>query len=211
MLSKLFPKNFDFFKLFETSASLIVEAASAFQELLSTWDDPKKRPEFAQAIRELEHRADQNTHQTMTLLHKTFITPIDRQDIHDLIKRLDDILDFMDAAASRLVTYEIPHATPELINFAKINFESSVLVKEAVEGLKDLRNPTEILRICIEINRLENEADQLLQKAMVRLFKEESDPVSIIKLKEIYELMETVSDRCEDVANVVETIVLEYT
>ncbi len=209
MLSKLFPKNYDFYTLFETSAGLIVNAAEAFQQLLSKGEDDG-RSALATKIRELESRADHNTHQTMTLLHKTFITPIDRQDIHDLIKRLDDILDFMDAAASRIILYEITQVTPELHSFARINYESSLLVHEVVSALKDLRNPSEILRLCIEINRLENESDQLLQKAMARLFKEESNPLAIIKLKEIYELMETVSDRCEDVANVIENIVLEY-
>jgi predicted phosphate transport protein (TIGR00153 family) len=213
MLSKLFPKNFDFFALFATSADLIVEAARAFQYMLQHWerDGMGANAGIAKTIKELEHRADENTHNTMTLLHKTFITPIDRQDIHDLIKRLDDILDFLDAAASRIVLYEISSPSLELREFARVNYESTLLVQAAILGLHNLKNPEELLRLCIEINRLENEADQILQKAMVRLFKEETDAIMIIKMKEIYELMETVSDRCEDVANVVESIVLEYT
>jgi predicted phosphate transport protein (TIGR00153 family) len=213
MLSRLFPKNFDFFALFAASAEMIVEAARTFQLMVQHWerDGMQANVEVAKTIRELEQRADDNTHKTMTLLHKTFITPIDRQDIHDLIKRLDDIMDFLDAATSRIVMYEIAQPSEELRKFAKINYESTLLVQAAILGLHNLANPEELLRLCIEINRLENEADIVLQKAMVRLFKEESDPILIIKLKEIYELMETVSDRCEDVANVVETIVLEYT
>lgn len=213
MLSKLFPKNYDFFSLFATSAELIVEAASTFQSMLKDWEKSGTagKAAFSQTLRDLEHRADQNTHQTMTLLHKTFITPIDREDIHDLIKRLDDIMDFMDAAASRLVLYEITSPSEEMRKLARINYDSAILVKSAVAGLADLGKPEELLRLCIEINRLENEADQTLQKAMARLFHEEKDAITIIKLKEIYELMEVVSDRCEDVANVVESIVLEYT
>ena len=207
MLGRLFPKEFDFFRLFNDSAELIVQAANLFPEMFK---NPASSELIARQIKDLEHKADEVTHQTMTLLHKTFITPIDRQDIHDLIKRLDDIIDFMDAAASRVVIYDIGPTPPELVKLAQINCECTQLVKLAVAGLSNLKRPAELHRVCVEINRLENDADQVLRAAVGKLFKEETDVKRLIKLKEIYELMETVTDRCEDVANVVESIVLEY-
>jgi hypothetical protein len=207
MLGRLFPKEYDFFGLFTAAADLIVEAARTLEQLFK---DDASGEAVARQIKDLEHRADEITHQTMTLLHSTFITPIDRQDIHDLIKRLDDIMDFIDAAASRIVMYEIGKAPPELVRLARINTDCAQLVKQAVSGLSNLKNPEELHRLCVEINRLENEADQLLRSAVAKLFREESDIKLLIKLKEVFELMESVSDRCEDVANVVESIVLEY-
>lgn len=207
MLGKLFPKEFDFFKLFTDSADLIVSASQVFEHLLKS---PKDALSSAKKIKDLEHQADGITHQTITLLHKTFITPIDRQDILDLIKSLDDILDFIDAAASRVVMYEIGDIPDELIKLAQVNHDSTVFVRQAVASLVNLKNTAELHRLCVEINRLENEADQILRQAVAKLFKEEHDIKRLIKLKEIFELLETVSDRCEDVANVVESIVLEY-
>lgn len=186
----------------------MVAAANEFSLLLKT--EGSARDVHTQRIKQLEHDADSITHKTMTELHKTFITPIDREDIHVLIKRLDDILDFMDAAAQRVSLYDIGKAPADLLKMAEINITSCELVKTAVAGLSNLKNSAVINKACVEINRLENEADTTLRAAVAKLFREEQDIRQLIKLKEIYELLETVSDRCEDVANVVESIVIEY-
>ncbi len=207
MFGGLLPKEFGFFKLFNESAGLIVESAAEFMRLLA---DPAGAAVHASKIKELEHRADDVTHRTMTMLHKTFITPLDREDIHDLIKRLDDIIDFIDASAQRLVLYEVRVIPPEMVRLAQITAESVDCVQQAVNKLRDVKHPEEMMKLCVDINRLENEADQVLRAAVAKLFREEQDLRLLIKLKEIYELLETVTDRCEDVANVIESIVLEY-
>jgi uncharacterized protein Yka (UPF0111/DUF47 family) len=146
----------------------------------------------------------------MLLLHKTFITPLDRDDIHSLIKTMDDILDFIDASAQRLYLYQVRTIPDDMKRMADITVESVELVRKAVQLLTNMKNAQDIVSICIEINQLENQADQVLRTAVARLFQDESDIKLMIKLKENYELLETVTDRCEDVANVIESIVLEY-
>jgi predicted phosphate transport protein (TIGR00153 family) len=169
-----------------------------------------KREVVARAIEEYEHQADQVTHATMALLHKTFITPLEREDIHQLISKLDDIVDMIDAAAQRVVMYDIREKTPEFVSLTEICGKSCELIQKVVSDLNNIKNPAEILKHCIEINRLENEADHLLRVGLARLFKDENDIKRLIKYKELYEVLEEVTDRCEDVANIVEGIVLEY-
>ena len=208
MLKLLLPRDGGFFNLFRDISDLLVAAANEFSALLKA--DGAARELHTQRIKDLEHKADSITHKTMTELHRTFITPIDREDIHVLIKRLDDILDFMDAAAQRVSLYDIGKAPADLVKMAEINILSCEHVKTAVGALNNLKNTDVINKACVEINRLENEADTTLRSAVAKLFREEQDIRQLIKLKEIYELLETVSDRCEDVANVVESIVIEY-
>lgn len=207
MFGGILPKEFGFFNLFNESAALMVEAAAEFKRLLN---NPDGMVDHARTIKELEHKADEVTHKTMTMLHRTFITPLDREDIHDLIKRLDDILDFLDASAQRLVLYDVRIIPPEMHKLAEITADSINCVQRAVGRLRDVKHPEELMKLCVDINRLENDADQVLRAAVAKLFREEQDLRTLIKLKEIYELLETVTDRCEDVANVIESIVLEY-
>lgn len=207
MLKYFIPTEGRFFDLFRESADQIVKGAHEFQKMLG---DLQHAEAHARTIKDIEHAADHITHRTVELLHKTFITPIDREDIHELITRMDDILDFIDAAAERIHLYNITTTTPEANSLAAICVQSAERIKAAMEGLEDLKNPTELISNCVEINRLENEADSILRAAMAKLFKEEPDTRQLIKLKEIYELLETVTDRCEDVANIIEGIVLEY-
>jgi hypothetical protein len=207
MFGKLLPREGRFFDLFRESASTLVEGAREFRELL---DDLPRAAARAQRLKDIEHRADEITHRTIELLHKTFITPLDRDDIHHLISRMDDILDFIEAAAQRIHLYDIRAATPEFKALADTIVASAKHIQEAIIQLENLKNPSDIVRACVEINRLENEADNILRVAMARLFREEQDTRQLIKLKELYEILETVTDRCEDVANVIEGIVLEY-
>jgi hypothetical protein len=143
-------------------------------------------------------------------LHKTFITPIERGDIYELITRMDDIMDYVEAAAERIALYEIHVMTPEVRDLGDVLVRAAQEVEQAMTGLRDMRNAEAVMRKCIEINRLENEADSLLRVAVARLFREEKDPITVIKWKEIYELLETSTDRCEDVANVIEGVILEH-
>jgi predicted phosphate transport protein (TIGR00153 family) len=207
MLGRLLPREEKFFELFRQAADLIVEGAKEFREMLSDLPNAESR---AKAIKFIEHQADEVTHRTVALLHKTFITPLDREDIHQLISRMDDILDQIEAASERIYLYQVTSAPPEAIALADICVRSVENIKQAVNRLEDLKNTTQIIAHCVEVNRLENEADNILRAAIAKLFREEPDTRQLIKLKEVFELLETVTDRCEDVANIVEGIVLEY-
>lgn len=207
MFSRFLPKEEHFFELFEASAQCIVEALGEFRSIL---DDPTKIELQTKRIEEIEHKADEITHTTVGLLHKTFITPLEREDIHSLIVHLDNIVDVINAAAQRIQMYQITKKTSEFSAMVDVCDKAAVLVKDTVFGLQNLKNSNALLRNCIEINRLENECDYLLRSAVGNLFKNETDIKTLIQYKELYELLESVSDRCEDVANVVEGIVLEY-
>jgi predicted phosphate transport protein (TIGR00153 family) len=207
MFGRFIPKEEKFFTLFQQAADLIVEGAKEFRVMLS---DLSAKESHARSIQEKEQQADEVTHRTVELLHKTFITPLDREDIHQLISRMDDILDHIEAASERIFLYDIQVAPPEAIQLADICIQSAEHVRHAVNHLQDLKNPQTIIEHCVEVNRLENEADHILRSAMAKLFRDEPDTRQLIKYKEIFELLETVTDRCEDVANIVEGIVLEY-
>ena len=203
----LLPKEYSFFDFFEQHASKCVEGAGLLLQLLKNVQDAEA---LAKAIKEVEHAGDKITHHTVETLHKTFITPIDREEIHQLISGLDDILDFMDAASQRIVLYEITEITVEAQELGGVLLRATEEVQEAVRGLRRLQYPMETLQTCVEINRLENEGDAALRRGMARLFKESTDPIHIIKWKEIYEFLEEATDACEDVANIIEGVVLEH-
>lgn len=207
MFGFLKPQEKRFFELFEAIASCIIQASEEFAAML---DDLSHAESRAKAIKDIEHKADELTHQTIELLHKVFITPIDREDIHNLVSKLDDVVDFIDASSQRIALYGVTKIPDEGRNLARVCVQSGERVRSAVKGLSNLKQPESILKDCVEINRLENDADQILRIAIAKLFREESDTRTLIKLKEIYELLETVTDRCEDVANIIEGIVLEY-
>ncbi|MBI4511916.1 MAG: DUF47 domain-containing protein [Deltaproteobacteria bacterium] len=207
MFGKLLPRETSFFDFFERHAALTVEGAKEFLSLASTGANvgPKSK-----RIKEIEHETDVITHHCVEALHKTFITPIERDDIHRLITRMDDIMDFIEAAAERIALYEIREMTPEVRDLADVLVRSTEEVEEALKGLRDMAHADMVVKKCIDINRLENEADAILRNAVARLFKEERDPITIIKWKEIYEHLENATDRCEDVANIIEGVVLEH-
>lgn len=204
---RIVPREDNFFIFFKQSGDLIYKCATEFHALLSNLDNSEL---YCQRIKDYEHQADEITHQTVALLHTTFITPLDRDCIHGLITKMDDILDFLEAAAERIHLYEVKQFPQETFRISQICVDSALLVKKAVNCLENLKNPKELLETCVEINRLENAADLALRTCLARLFKEEADVRQLIKVKEIVELMETVTDRCEDVANTIEGIVLEY-
>ncbi len=206
MLGRLLPQKTEFFDFFSKHAALSVAGAKLLQEMLS---DLSRAEEHSKRIKAVEHDADTVAHQTLEMLHSSFITPIERGDIHRMVSRLDDILDYVEAASQRLWLYEIKAAAPESKEMSRVLVRSTEAVQGAVDALHNLRDAARIRSACIEINRLENECDTLLRLATARLFREERDPVMIIKWKEIYENIEDATDRCEDVANVIEGVVLE--
>jgi len=206
VFGRLLPKETSFFDFFEQHAALTVTGAKEFLEMVSEGTRIDSR---AKRIADIEHETDVITHRCVEALHKTFITPIDRDSIHRLITKMDDIMDFVEAAAERISLYEIATMTPEVKDLADVLLKAAIEVENACKGLRDLRNPQRVLQLAIDINRLENEGDAILRRAVARLFKEEKDPIQVIKWKEIYENLESATDRCEDVANIIEGVVLE--
>ena len=206
MFGRLLPKETSFFDFFEQHARLTVEGCKEFTSMVATAANIEAK---AKRIQDIEHETDVITHRCVEALHRTFITPIERDDIHRLITKMDDIMDFVEAASERITLYELTAMTPEVRDLADVLYRAAQEVEEACKGLRNLKAPEALLRKCIDINRLENEADAILRRAVARLFKEEKDPIAVIKWKEIYENLENATDRCEDVANIIEGVVLE--
>ena len=210
MFSKLMPKEAKFFDLFDAHADLIVQGA---RELVLLVSDMSNGPEALQRhwknIDDMEQRADKITHDTMALLHTAFNTPLDQHDIHRLINTMDDILDMTQDFAETMYLYDVRKLTQEAVQLADICGYCCDRVKDAVGLLSSMENAQAILKTCKEIDRLESDADRVMRTGMAKLFREEADTRELIKMKGIYELLETITDRCEDVANIIEGIVLE--
>ena len=206
MFGRLMPREGNFFKLFNAHAERIVEGSRDLQAMIATFTEVEKH---AQHIDDAERAADKITHECITLLHKTFITPFDRDQIHQLITRMDDILDLMQDVAESVVLYDIRRITPESKQLAEICLMCCERVRTAVGLLSNVKDAEAILKTCQEIDRLESDADRVMRAAMSKLFRDEADVKQLIKLRTIYELLETITDRCEDVANLIEGIVLE--
>ena len=206
MFGSLMPKEGRFFELFNEHAEQIVLGSRELVALMVTGDDIQRR---AYAIETIEKRADRITQTTIELLHKTFITPMDRDEIHHLITRMDDILDLMEDVSQSIFLYDVKQVTPEACKLGEVCVLCCEQVQMAVGLLSKMDNAALILKACDEIDRLESEADHIMRAAMAKLFRDEPDVRQVIKLKAIYELLETVTDRCEDVANIIEGIVLE--
>jgi len=203
LLQRFLPRENDFFELFVKQAQNIEKGASALVEMLSHYTGV---PEKVQTVKAIEHDGDEITHTILTKLNQTFITPFDREDIHQLCSQLDDIIDLIDAAASRFVLYRVSSIKPGTIELTKVLLSATVEVTAAV---RNLDTPTQALAHCVEINRYENESDRICRTLIAQLFDEEKDPVQIIKWKEIFEVIETAVDKCEDVANVIEGVILK--
>jgi predicted phosphate transport protein (TIGR00153 family) len=203
---QLLPRETSYFDQFEQQGRKTVEGCQALLAMMERLHDS---PALAKDIKRIEEECDTITHAVISSLHKTFITPLDRNDIHRLITEMDNVMDQVEAVAERLVLYDIKSATSEMRDLGRNLLTCAERMLEAVAGLRNLKNSDLILEKCIEINRLENEADAMLRGAIARLFREEKDPIVIIKWKELYELLEAATDRCEDVANLIEGVVLE--
>ena len=206
MFGRLMPKEGRFFDFFIQHADQLVMGATELKILMS---NVSELPLRKRNIESIEHTADKITQQTMQLLHQTFITPLDRDEIHQLITRMDDILDLMEDASQCMHLYDIHSVTEETRQLANICLESTEKVREAVKLLPNMKNAGQILEACKRIDALESDADHVMRTAMAKLFREEADARQIIKMKELYQLLESVTDRSQDVANIIEGIVLE--
>jgi len=203
LLTRLFPRERSFFALFTELTTNIEEGARA---LAALFRDYRNVPAQAEKIKDIEHKGDELTHKIITRLNQTFITPFDREDIHQLTTKLDDVLDLIDAVATRLVIYRVDTLRQGAVELADVLVRATRQIHAAVSHLE---KPDGILEHCIEIDRLEKEGDAVVRAAIARLFEEEKDPVELLKWKEILEALETATDKCEDVANVLESVVLK--
>jgi len=202
----IFPKETDFFEIFDRASVNVTKAASLLVALMENFDNLEAR---SKEIYEVEQEGDILTHEIMKKLNKSFITPIDREDLHALAASLDDVLDLIWGAVDRLVIFKVKESTPDAIKISKDLLATTEVMHKAIHKLKE-KNYSYVQDYCIEINRLENMIDRDFRDALAKLFDEVKDPILIIKWKEIYEHLEDASDRCEDVANVLEAIVLKY-
>jgi len=207
MFKRLLPKDESFFDFFEKHSRLSVEACREFNEIAL---NPGELIDRTNHIKAIEHEADDIAHRCIDALHRTFITPIDRADIHRLIRRLDDIVDSVDSTAARMMLYEIADVRKEMRQFTETLIKATNEVAGAVSNLRDLKKGSDIIeKCCSAVYETEKEGDLLLRSALARLFKEEKDPVLIIKWKDIFERLENATDRCEEVANIIQGIVIE--
>lgn len=210
MFGRFMPKEVKFFDLFNAHAKEIVRGADALVAVMASLNQSQEAAAaHADTLDTIEERADRVTDETLAALHATFITPLDRDEIHRLISQMDDVLDTMQDAAGTITTYDIRRATPEAIRFTEVIRDSVERIEMAVSLLHNMDNAQTILSACKEINALESQADLMLREAMSKLFREEQDVRELIKMKAIYELLETVTDCCKSVSNTIEAVVLE--
>ncbi|MDR3096536.1 MAG: DUF47 domain-containing protein [Paraburkholderia sp.] len=206
MFGRFMPTEGKFFEIFNAHAQCIVSASRELELLIDNLADAEIHKQNVQAS---EKAADKLTHEAIDLLHKTFITPLDRDEIHKLITTMDDCLDLMEDVATAISLYDVRSVTSEASQLAHVVTATAERVQAAVGLLSDMKQAREILKACEDIDRLESDADRLLRAAMSKLFREEDNVKTLIKLKAIYEILEAITDKCEDVANIIEGIVLE--
>jgi predicted phosphate transport protein (TIGR00153 family) len=196
-----------FYEAFERHAARIVEAGRLVAQIMR---EPERSAELSIEVKTAEEAGDKITHETIARLHKTWITPIDRADIHSLITALDDVLDLIEAVSERVALYDVKNLPEFVVKLAEVLEKTTHAVNKAVKLLPQVKQPKEMLDVCIEINRLENEADSSYRRGLATLFKGGYDAIEVMKWRDIIDNLEAATDRCEDVANILEGIVLEY-
>jgi predicted phosphate transport protein (TIGR00153 family) len=204
---RLIPREEKFFDLFEELVNKIEEGGELFLDMVQQYE--YSEPKIVR-LKELEHEADVITHRTYEKMHKTFLTPIDREDIYDLVNKMDSVLDMIEASAARMSLYKVKEPAREIVDQAKILNKAIKKIKFIVHAMRNMKNADMIIDACVEVNTLENEGDIVLRMTMARLFEHEKDPIELIKWKEIFERIEEAIDVCEDVSNIVEGIVLKH-
>jgi len=213
LFGKLLPREGNFFELFNQHAAHTVQAAQAFAHLVQNYGDAQLRARHSAEVDAAEGAADRITHEVSRALHQTFITPLDREQIHSLINTMDDVADLIQDCAQSMALYDVRQMSESIVQLTDLSVHACLHLRDAVALLARIADASAVqtaLAACEEIDRIEGEADQVMRKAMSRLFREEADVREVIKLKAIYELLETITDRCEDVANLIEGIVLEH-
>ena len=213
LFGKLLPRETNFFDMFNQHADRIMEAARAFSNMVANYNDVPLREKYNRDVDNAERAADRVTHEVNKALHKTFISPIDREQIHGLINTMDDVADLIQDSAETMALYDVRHMTEEIVRLTDISVKCCERVRDAVsllDKIADHSTADAALKTCEEIDRLESDADRVMRSAMSKLFREEPDVREVIKLKAIYELLETITDKCEDVANLIEGIILEH-
>ncbi len=206
VFKKFFPKETDFFSMFQKASENLQKGASLLLEMMENFSTAEEK---AKQIYEAEQEGDMLTHEVMRELNKTFLTPVDREDIHALIARLDDVLDLIWATADRAILFKLESSTAEAIELSKTLLATTEIISKAVAALK-LKKYSYVQEHCIEINSLENTGDSIFRSALAKLFEEIKDPILVIKWKEVYEHLEEALDNCEDVANILESIVIKH-
>ena len=212
LFGKLLPTEGNFFVMFNQHADRIVEAAHAFSNLVANYNDPMLRDKYNTDVDNAERGADRVTHECNRALHKTFITPIDREQIHSLINTMDDVADLIQDTAETMALYDVRTMNEEIVRLTDLSVKCCERLRDAVyllEKISDHATAEAALKTCEEIDKLESDADRVMRSAMSKLFREEPDVREVLKLKAIYQLLETITDKCEDVANLIEGIVLE--
>ncbi len=201
----IIPQDKHFFNMLENESNNVLDGSNAFLEMLKNYENIKQKQ---QKIKDIEHQGDDFVHEIFEELNKTFITPIDHEDISALASAFDDVLDYIDGTAARLVLYEIKKPEENMIKLAEVLLKQATELNTALSGLRNIKNPKDIERRCIEVNRLENVADDIYKTSVAELFRRK-DAIEIMKLKEIYERIEFATDKCEDAANVISDIVVK--
>jgi len=207
MLKRFLPQQNDFFQLFQKTADILVDSTLQFHAMLH---DLAHQQKYVDSIAKNEEEADSLAHTSFMLLHKTFITPFDRHDIHNLTSQLDDILDLVNRCAQRFPYYELKKVPHEMIQLAEISKQASMLLKQAIYQLHSLKKSQDIFNVCEQIDKMESEAHRVVLAGERVLFKEEQDFKEFFKLKEIYAQTKLVINRCQDVGNIIKGIILEY-
>jgi predicted phosphate transport protein (TIGR00153 family) len=197
----------EFWAAFKDHAALSLRASGLLVKMI---EEPEERQRLVREISDLEHQGDKITHDTVLALHQTWITPLDRDSIHGLVSRLDDVLDFIDAAADRVALYQMETQRPEALEVAQILVLSCTEIARAMELLQNMKEAGSLLALCAQINRHEHDADLVFRRGLARLFNEKTEPLELMKWRDILESIETATDRAEDVANIIEGIVLEH-
>lgn len=208
ILQYLLPKDRKFFPLFKQATENLVKGSKVLVELVNA--PVEKRKELIHEIEQIEHSGDNITHMIFNELGRNFITPFDREDIHALTSSIDDILDLINGTAKRLEMYKVTEISEPMIMLSEIILKGSIELNVAVTNLEGMKRIDEIKEACVRINSLENNADDVFNLAIGRLFDEEKDAVKLIKVKEILQALETATDKCEDAANVIESIIIKY-
>jgi len=209
ILHALLPKDDKFFGLFERDVENLLNAATLFRDLMTPDMSKEERAQKIRRIEELEHKGDEITHTIFSELAGTFITPFDREDIHELASKLDDILDYLQGASGRIILYRVEQLSEDHQQLALMIYDQVVELHTAIPLLRDFHHAEKMRDCLVRINSLENEADDLFERSIAHLFETCTDPILLIKTKEILVSLETATDQCEDAANVIESILVK--